>query len=133
MSSDSLFEKNPKIFCAATFLLELLGGEEADYRKSSRNCGHIFTCASLHKRPICTQASTEKKEFSFAPIISAVSFLSTTAKKQCRFSISLMYRDNIQCPSHHFNLLLLQCSCCGALLYYQAKKNAGRYKQTCLT
>ena len=46
MSSDSLFEKNPKIFCAATFLLELLGGEEADYRKSSWNCGHTFTCAS---------------------------------------------------------------------------------------
>ena len=46
MSSDSLFEKNPKIFCAATFLLELLGGEEEDYRKSSWNCGHTFTCAS---------------------------------------------------------------------------------------
>ena len=31
-SSDSLFKKNPKFFfCAATFLLELTEGKEADY------------------------------------------------------------------------------------------------------
>ena len=49
-------------FFAATFLLELIGGEEADYWKSSRNCGHILACASLLKRPICTYASLESKK-----------------------------------------------------------------------
>ena len=64
-SSNSLF---------ATFLLELLGEDEADYLKFSRNCRHIFTCASLLKRPICTHAFLEKKGFSFEPIVNTVSF-----------------------------------------------------------
>ena len=83
-------------FCAATFLLELIGGEEADYWKSSRNCGHIFACASLLKRPIGTCTSSEsKKGFSFGAIINAVSFSSTTAKRQCMCLITSMHRDNI--------------------------------------
>ena len=87
-------------FCAATFLLELLEGEDADYWKSGS--GHKFTCASLLKRPICTYAFSEKKGFSFAPIINAVSFSFTKAKKQCRYLITLMHRKNIQCLSKPF-------------------------------
>ena len=62
--------------------------EKKDHGKPGRNCGHIFTCASLLKPPVCTFASSQEKGFSLAPIIDVVSFSFTTAKKQCRCLIT---------------------------------------------
>ena len=100
-SSDSLFENNPKIFVPPLSPRTPWRGR-TDNWKSSRNFGHTFTCTSLLKRPICTYAFSEKRGFSFAPIINAVSFSFTTVKKQCRCLITLMHCDDIQFPSTPF-------------------------------
>ena len=41
------------------------------------------------------QSSSQKKGFSFEPIINTDSFTFITTKKQCRWFITLMYRNNI--------------------------------------
>ena len=82
----SFISENPKFFVLPP-LFQFFGGEK-DHGKPSRNCGHIFTCASLLKPPVCTFASSQEKGFSLAPIIDVVSFSFTTAKKQCRCLIT---------------------------------------------
>ena len=99
------FLEKSKGFWAATFLLELFGGscqQKQDNGNSSRNCGHKFSCASLLKRPICTYSSSQKKGFSFSPIIIAGSFSFVTIKKWCKCLITSLYHDNISCSSTLF-------------------------------
>ena len=99
------FLEKSKGFWAATFLLELFGGscqQKQDNGNSSRNCGHKFSCASLLKRPICTYSSSQKKGFSFSPIINAGSFSFVTIKKWCTRLITSLYHDNISCSSTLF-------------------------------
>ena len=90
------FWEKSKGFWAATFPLELFGGscqQKQDYGNSGRNCGHKLRCASLLKRPICTCSSSQKKGFSFLPIINA---------KWCKCLITSLYHDNISCSSTLF-------------------------------
>ena len=99
------FLEKSKGFWAATFLLELFGGscrKKQDNGNSSRNCGHKFSCASLLKRPICTYSSSQKKGFSFSPIINAGSFSFVTINKWCTRLITSLYHDNISCSSTLF-------------------------------
>ena len=87
----NLSRKTRMFFRVPTFLLELPGGscqEKQDHRNSRRKCGHLFPCASLHKRPICTHSSSHKKGWSFEPMINAGSFSLITTKRQCRCLIT---------------------------------------------
>ena len=96
-SSDSLFEKNPKVFEPSNFSLNSL---EDLVRKSKitgtpAETGHKFSCVSLLQRLICTYSSSQKKKFDFKQIFNARTFSLIKGKKQFRCLITLMFHDNI--------------------------------------
>jgi len=115
--SSTLIEKNPKVFQPLLFS----SNSVKEHVKRSKITGtwaetvDIFSCASLLKRPICTFSTSQKKWFTFKPIMITDSCSSITTKKQCRCPITLMYYD-IYAQANHFNLLLPQGSCCSAPL-----------------
>ena len=84
-SSDSLLEKNPKVFVLLLFSSNSLGKKGNITENPAETVGkYIEIRTSVLQQPICTYASMQKKGFSFAPIINAVSFLLTTKRKQSR-------------------------------------------------
>jgi len=90
--SSTLIEKNPKVFRPLLFSSHSV----KEHVKRSKITGtwaetvDIFSCASLLRRPICTFSTSQKKWFTFNPIMITDSCSSITTKKQCRCPITLM-------------------------------------------
>ena len=57
----------------------------------------IFSCPSLLKRPICTFATSQKKWFTFKPIMITNSCSLITTKKQCNFFCISTGHSNRSC------------------------------------
>ena len=85
---DTLIEKNPKVFQPLLFSSNSV--KEHVIKKSMitgtwAETVDIFSCPSLLKRPICTFSTSQKKWFTFKPIMITDSCSSITTKKQCIF------------------------------------------------
>ena len=81
-SSDSLLEKNPKVFVLLLLSSNSLGKKGNITENPAETVDkYIAIRTSVLQQPICTYASMQKKGFSFAPIINAVSFLLSTKMK----------------------------------------------------
>ena len=110
---DTLIEKNPNVFLPLLFSSNSV---KEHVIKKSKITGtwaesvDIFSCAS---RPICTFSTSQKKWFTFKPIMMTDSCSLITTKKQCRCPIILIYYD-FYAQANHFNLFLPEGSCCSA-------------------
>ena len=86
--SSTLIEKNLNVFQPLLFSSNSM----KEHVKKSKITGtwaatvDIFSCASLLKRPICPFSTSQKKWFTFKPIMITDSCSSITTKKQCRWS-----------------------------------------------
>ena len=96
-SSDSLFEKNPKVSEQQLFF----SNSSKDLVRKSKITGipvETMEISSIVHRSLRDQfklyhSSSQKKGFSFEPIINADSFAFITTKKQCRWFGTLMYHN----------------------------------------
>ena len=96
-SSDSLFEKNPKVFELQLFFsnsLKILS-RKARSRELRQKLWTYHRLCITPKGTDLYHSSSQKKGFSFEPIINTDSFAFITTKKQCRWFITLMYRNSI--------------------------------------
>ena len=96
-SSDSLFEKNPKVFELQLFFsnsLKILS-RKARSRELRQKLWTYHRLCITPKGTDLYHSSSQKKGFSFEPVINTDSFAFITAKKQCTWFITLMYRNNI--------------------------------------
>ena len=84
--SSALIEKqNPKVFQPLLFSLNSVKEhvKKCKITATWAETVEIFSCASLLKQPICTFSTSQKKWFTFKPIMITDSCSSITKKKQC--------------------------------------------------
>ena len=97
---DTLIEKNPNVFLPLLFSSNSV--KEHVIKKSTitgtwAETVDIFSCPSLLKRPICTFATSQKKWFTFKPIMITNSCSLITTKKQCNFFCISTGHSNRSC------------------------------------
>ena len=94
-SSDSLFEKNPKVFELQFFFSNSLKDPVRKSKITGTPAANVDISSVVHRSLSDQFVPFIVTGFSFEPIINADSFSLITTKKQCRYFITLMYQSNI--------------------------------------